>query len=103
MFWLRNEKNTFQLHTLIWGPVVSKFHKFSKVSDFLNESSFSLLFQKGTMASKYISFLMNKMIDEDMEKGDNFTDKPVHVQVPEVGKIYILKPVVSHSHITFDI
>ena len=20
MFWLRNEKNNFQLHTLIWGP-----------------------------------------------------------------------------------
>ena len=45
---------------------------------------------------------MNKMIDEDMERGDNFTDKPVHVQVPEVGKIYILKPVVYvyNSHIS---
>ena len=21
MFWLRNKKNDFQLHTLIWGPV----------------------------------------------------------------------------------
>ena len=21
MFWLRNKKNNFQLHTLIWGPV----------------------------------------------------------------------------------
>ena len=61
---------------------------------------FHFCFQKGTMASKYISFLMNKMIDEDMEKGDNFTDKPVHVQVPEVGKIYILKLVVYHSHIS---
>ena len=23
MFWLRNKKNNFQLHTLIWGPVSS--------------------------------------------------------------------------------
>ena len=22
MFWLRNKKNNFQLHTLIWGPVI---------------------------------------------------------------------------------
>ena len=22
MFWLRNKKNNFQLHTLIWGPVL---------------------------------------------------------------------------------
>ena len=21
MFWLRNKKNNFQIHTLIWGPV----------------------------------------------------------------------------------
>ena len=25
MFWLRNKKNNFQLHTLIWGPVISDF------------------------------------------------------------------------------
>ena len=24
MFWLRNKKNNFQLHTLIWGPVDKK-------------------------------------------------------------------------------
>ena len=38
MFWLRNKKNNFQLHTLIWRPVVcindshgeSSFFKFSK-------------------------------------------------------------------------
>ena len=23
MFWLRNKKKRFQLHTLIWGPVLS--------------------------------------------------------------------------------
>ena len=23
MFWLRNKKNNFQLHTLIWGPELS--------------------------------------------------------------------------------
>ena len=22
MFWLRNKENNFQLHTLIWGPVI---------------------------------------------------------------------------------
>ena len=27
MFWLRNKKNNFPAHTLIWGPVISRRHK----------------------------------------------------------------------------
>ena len=27
MFWLRNKKNNFQLHTLIWGPGVQGLSK----------------------------------------------------------------------------
>ena len=41
MFWLRNKKNNFQLHTLIWGPV-SKFV-------FLNKNIFDLFHEISTL------------------------------------------------------
>ena len=28
MFWLRNKKINFQLHTLIWGPVMKNYNLF---------------------------------------------------------------------------
>ena len=39
MFWLRNKKNYFQLHTLIWGPECLK-HSFSLLF-FLQDSDLS--------------------------------------------------------------
>ena len=30
IFWLRNKKNNFQLHTLIWGPVTTVSFQMTK-------------------------------------------------------------------------
>ena len=38
------------------------------------------------MSSSYISFLINRVIDEEIGRGDSQTSKPNSLQVHEVGK-----------------
>ena len=61
MFWLRNKKNKFQLHTLIFGPV---YH--SKQSNFVFFLSRKHLIVK-LMDNYIVGFMLEKYVGESFQ------------------------------------
>ena len=74
MFWLRNKKNNFPAHTLIWGPVISRRHKQTGYLDNM-EVAAKITFlrvckNRGSYISAHVLFnLLNELKKRDKIRG----------------------------------